>query len=214
LKYDKGENDFMVFMNLIKKSGIILDIGANIGLMTVNLAKKFNDSTIYSFEPIPYNLEVLRRNTSFFNLNNVKIVDLALGNRDGKIEMVMPIIDEVKMQGLCHVVDCNMPKQSEGEKFSIDIKKLDDIDVLKNSEEPIIAIKIDVEHFEWAVFEGAMSILEKHKPIIYCELGENENRTKSFQLLKSLGYSTKVVINNSVIDYDPSKHNTLNFIFI
>jgi FkbM family methyltransferase len=214
LKYDKSENDFLHFMGLIKKDGIILDIGANIGLMTVSLGKKFKNSQVFSFEPIPYNSSALKRNISFFNLKNVKVFDFALGNKNGEMEMVMPEVDSVKMQGLCHVIDESIPKKSKGEKFTIDIKRLDDLKGLKNLNLPIVGIKIDVEHFEWAVLEGAKEILKKYKPVIYCELCSEENRKRSFDILNNLNYTAKIAKGNFLIDFERSQNNCVNFIFI
>jgi FkbM family methyltransferase len=214
LRLDKAERDFLHFMKYITKDGVILDIGANIGLMTVTLAKRFPKSKVYSFEPIPYNLATLNQNIELFRLDNVRVFPIALGNEDGKITMVLPEVDSVKMQGLCHVVHEAIPKSSEGETFSVPLRKLDSLEYLQNISEDIVAVKLDVEHFEWAVLEGAKEILCRHKPVIYCELCENENRTKSMDLLIGLGYNPKIVMGNKLIDFDQSKHKATNFIFM
>ena len=67
LKQDKKEGDFFHFMDSISKNGAILDIGANIGIMTYHLSKRFADRKIYSIEPMPDNLKVLNKiiNTFF-----------------------------------------------------------------------------------------------------------------------------------------------------
>ncbi|MBO9701465.1 MAG: FkbM family methyltransferase [Sporocytophaga sp.] len=214
LRVDKAEKDFLHFIKLIPKDGIILDIGANIGLMTVTLAKKFPESTVYSFEPIPYNLGTLNQNIELFKLDNVEVFPMALGNEDSEIDMVMPVVNSVKMQGLCHVIHDAIPKSSEGETFSVPLRKLDSIKHLKDASQDIVAIKLDVEHFEWAVLEGAREILDKHKPVIYCELGENENRTKSMEVLCGLGYKAKIVEGNDLVDFDQEVHKATNFIFM
>lgn len=213
LKYDKDERDFLHFLNLIKSDGVILDIGANIGLMSVTLAQRFKNSEIISFEPIPYNLKTLRKNVSFYSLKNVKIFDSALGNNNGKLKMVMPIQDSVKCHGLCHVVDERIPKQSKGEVFEINVNRLDDVEYLQKSQRPIVGLKIDVEHYESIVLEGGFELLKKYKPVIYCELADNDNRKKAFTLLSNLGYKAHVVKNNKLKEFDPENDKSLNFIF-
>lgn len=214
LKYDKGENDFLHFSNLIKEDGIILDIGANIGLMAVTLARKFPNSRVYAFEPIGCNLETLKKTTRYFGLENISIFGTALGNRNGTIDMVLPEIGASKMQGLCHVIDESIPKTSQGQTFTIPVKQLDEIEEIQKADKRIVGMKIDVEHFEWAVLEGARDMLSKHKPVIYCELAANENRLKSFDLLGRIGYKPFVVHNDKLTSFDENMHQNVNFIFM
>ena len=46
LPWKKNESDFVVFNSLIKGDGLILDIGANIGIMSYHLAISHPQSTI------------------------------------------------------------------------------------------------------------------------------------------------------------------------
>jgi hypothetical protein len=62
LHRDKKENDFFHFMGLLSDGkGAILDIGANLGVMSTHLARKFPHSTIHSFEPLPINYTVFQK---------------------------------------------------------------------------------------------------------------------------------------------------------
>ena len=73
---------------------------------------------------------------------------------------------------------------------------------------------MDVENYEFFVLDGARQLLQNHKPIIYIELWENENRYKCFDLVKELGYTIKVLVNNSLVNYDANVHTTQNFFFV
>jgi hypothetical protein len=42
LRWDKNEKDFIHFLNLLPREGIVLDIGANIGVMSYYLARDRN----------------------------------------------------------------------------------------------------------------------------------------------------------------------------
>ncbi len=214
LRKDKNEKDFFAFLHLIPANTAVLDIGANIGVMTVHLARTVKGSTVYSFEPIPTNISTFKRIIKYFNLQNVKLFEIALGNSEGEVEMVMPMISKVKMQGLSHVIHDSIPENNEGERFKVPLKMLDNMIELTNAPQRISAIKIDVENFEFFVLDGAKQLISKNKPIIYAELWENKNREKCFELFKKLNYKTVVVIDKKAVEFDATKHKTQNFIFL
>ena len=104
LHWDKNERDFFHFLNQIEKSnGIILDIGANIGIMTWHLSRKYPMREIISFEPESVNFEVLSLVCEKSNLQNVQLIQKALGDQQGKAKMILPIQGKTKMQGLAHI---------------------------------------------------------------------------------------------------------------
>lgn len=63
----------------------ILDVGANIGVTALYLAKKFPNAIIHAFEPEPDNFEILRMNTE--KSPNIIIHKLALGSKNQMIEL-------------------------------------------------------------------------------------------------------------------------------
>jgi hypothetical protein len=114
------------------------------------------------------------------------------------------------------VVHKSITENNAGERFKIHVKKLDGIAELWNPAKPITAIKMDVENFEYFVLDGAKELLRKYKPLIYCELWDNENRVKCFELLKNLGYEIKILVNGKLIQYTDEVakvHSTQNFFF-
>jgi FkbM family methyltransferase len=214
LKKDKNEKDFFHFMKLIPANSMILDIGANIGIMTVHLARSIEGSKVIAFEPMPSNIKAFKKVINHFNLKNVTLFEIALGNNEGEVEMIMPVVSNVRMQGLSHVVHESITEFNEGVTLKVPLKMLDKIDVLKNSTQTISAIKIDVENFEFFVLEGGKELIIKHQPVIYAELWDNANRYNCFNLLQSLGYHTYVVINNQLVLFDEQTHQKQTFIFL
>ncbi len=214
LRKDKNEKDFFAFLKLIPANTMVLDIGANIGIMTVHLARTIKDVTVVSFEPMPTNIGAFKRIIAYFKLQNVKLFEIALGNAEGEVEMVMPVISNVRMQGLSHVVHDSIPDNNEGERFTVPLKMLDNMIELTNAPKRISGIKIDVENFEFFVLDGAKQLIAKNKPVVYAELWENENREKCFELFKSLNYKTVVVIDKKAVEFDRLIHKTQNFIFL
>ena len=81
LRWKKDEGDFMYMLTLLPDRGLILDVGANIGIMTVHFGRTFPDSAIYAFEPDPLNIKALRRVIRFFRLKNITVTETALAKQ-------------------------------------------------------------------------------------------------------------------------------------
>jgi FkbM family methyltransferase len=211
LASDKKERDFFHFLKLMKDGkGDVLDIGANLGIMTVHLAQHLPNTQIHAFEPIPTNVSVLRKIIRKFQLKKTTVHEIALGDSPGIVKMVIPELGKAKQQGLSHVKHESIPDLNEGEEFEVKMDRLDNI----INGQAIQGIKIDVENFEYFALKGGKRILEQNHPIIYAELWENENRTNCFSLLSEMGYTTHVIENETLVKYDSSKHCKQNFIFI
>ena len=196
-------------MKAIENEGDILDVGANIGIMTAHLSQTFPKRTIHCIEPVPSNLKILKKIIYEYNLINAKVHNVAVGNEEKELEMVLPVHQNVKMQGLAHVVHDSIYEWNEGEKFKVQSKKLDTL----FSDTPIAGIKMDIENFEFFALDGAREILTKYKPVVYLELWENENREKCFELLESLGYEAFVAWGDELKPFKDSGLNKQNFIF-
>ena len=211
LRSDSKEKDFFHFLSLLEDGkGAVLDVGANIGIMTVHLANKLPNSTVHAFEPIPDNLSVLKRIIAKFNLKKIIIHEVAVGETSGNVQMILPHQGKTKMQGLSHVKHESITEWNEGEEFNVPLNTLDN---LLNGE-AIQGIKIDIENFEYYALKGGKRILESNHPIIYAELWDNENRSNCIDLLTSMNYKPHVVVNNELTVFDETQHKNQNFIFI
>ena len=211
LRNDSNEKDFFHFLSLLKDGeGSVLDVGANIGIMTAHLGQYLPNTTIHAFEPIPSNISVLKKIIAKFNLKLVQLHEIAVGETSGSVKMILPQNGKTKMQGLSHVKHESITEWNEGEEFEVQLDTLDN--QLKT--EKIQGIKIDVENFEYFALQGAKELLQRDHPIIYAELWDNQNRTNCFELLASLSYQAYIVKNNQLISFDSNQHISQNFIFI
>lgn len=208
LKRDKMERDFFVFMDLLESPQNILDLGANIGVMTVHLAERFPDTTIHAVEPLEPNMNVLLHAIQKRNITNVLTYQIALGDEETTIEMVLPKDGETRLHGLSHVIHESINEWNEGERYKVKCTTIDQL--FQNID--VQGIKIDVENFEFFVLSGAKELLKKSKPIVYAELWDNENRVNCFQLMRQLAYEICYVNNKKVVLWEENT-NTQNFIF-
>jgi FkbM family methyltransferase len=214
LRWDKNEKDFFHFMKLIPEGGIILDLGANIGVISYHLAKNFPQSTIFSFEPLALNMNTLRRVKKKFNLGNIIEYQVAVGEKSGSLEMVMPVINNVPMHGLSHVIHDENTENNDGFKYKVPVICLDEFDKLKKLNKPITAMKIDVENFEYFVLKGGEKLIANYRPVIYCELWENDNRKKCIDLLTRFGYSSLVLQKKELVPIENATVEKHNFFFL
>ncbi len=211
LRLHLKEKEFIRFLKMVPEDGNILDIGSNIGITVVPLAKKVSRGKIFCFEPIPVNLKTLKRIQAHYKISNIEIFETALGDRNGETTMVMPVFYNVKFQGFSHIVERESDRK-KGDLFTVPIQRLDDIPALQKLAK-IDAIKIDVENFEWHVLKGAAILLAQHKPMIYCELWDDEKRMLTMNYLKDhFGYRVRVLENNQLVEF--TDQPVSNFFFI
>ncbi len=99
IHYRPGTSDTTVIYEALIKSGrkgeysvpgnmdpkVILDIGGNIGVATIFFSRLFPNAKIHTFEPVPDNLVLLRKNVA--TLPNVTVHPVALGKEDASAEI-------------------------------------------------------------------------------------------------------------------------------
>ena len=200
----RGEYEWYVIdilQNLLKgqPTGIFLDIGTNLGTVTLPMARDFPGFVIHSFEIQPFLINALRTNLNLNNLTNVVIHEHGLGNKLDTITIRQP---DYTRAGNVGALSLN-PKVHQhsdiavghGEKISVDVVPLDSVEF----DQPIRAIKLDVEGYEQFVIEGALETLKKNNypPIVY-ELWSynawwNEERAHLEKLLNDLGYQVSKI---------------------
>lgn len=202
---------FLHFIQLLPEDGIILDIGANIGINTVVLAKARPHCSIHAFEPLPQNTAALSRIMRFFQVNNVKIRQMALGNENGTVNMLLPLHQGAYMQGWAHVITTGNTAVGTGRVYQVPVCKLDGI-VLAGSAERITGIKMDVENFEWYVLQGGKGLFQQYRPILFCELWKDERKQYCIDLMQSLQYSVHVYEGKRWVDY--AGQDSLDYLFL
>ena len=92
--------------------GDIIDIGANVGLYSIFLAKYFPEKRIFSFEPNLTSRQCFQKGVIRNNIKNITISPKALGRKDG--------VGFLQMQGdndlSCSLLD--QPQDQERYKYS------------------------------------------------------------------------------------------------
>jgi FkbM family methyltransferase len=154
-------------------AGCIVDVGANIGIYTLNFRRRIK-TQIISFEPSPFVFSLLSENVRSNNLPSVIVKNLACGDSRGHLLFNSGINGNVVCGALIAPVAANLGgklgpvNQSENNNIiSVSVVRLDDelrdIDVVS-------LIKIDCEGYECNVLIGCRKIIETKRPVLFIEL--------------------------------------------
>ncbi len=69
----------------IEMGNVVVDVGANIGLHTLNMARIVgNAGQVFAFEPDPSNFEILKKNAKINNYKNIILEQKAVGDKHGR----------------------------------------------------------------------------------------------------------------------------------
>ena len=80
--YEDGS--LWIMSRILTKNDIVIDAGANIGLMTLFFSKTLGVKKVFSFEPVPDTFKILEKNIKINRVNNVEAYQLALSNKKNK----------------------------------------------------------------------------------------------------------------------------------
>jgi FkbM family methyltransferase len=171
---DYQKTHIVTAMNFCKKFDMAIDAGANYGLMSYHLSKKFLQ--VHAFEIDDAVRDCLKKNIDKFEMTNVQIYDCGLGNSDESVDLIY------QKNSFATRIDPNR-KQGRFSVRSIDSFEFCSCDL----------IKIDCEGYEPFIILGATQTIKNYKPVI---LMEDKNLSadygtdgqESVKILESWGY--------------------------
>lgn len=180
--YDKAGLDLLfAFLTPLLdelKSGVGLDVGANIGNHSIYFSHFF--STVYSFEPNPRTYDLLSFNSK--SVKNIIPMNFGLGDRNGRVKLQ----EDPDNMGASSISERHGSEHTR--EVQIEIRRLDDLDLDLSRTN---FLKIDVEGFEAKVITGALQLIDARRPLIVMEQHESEfsnTSTESIRLLQAIGY--------------------------
>lgn len=159
-----------------KKNEVIVDVGANIGVYVIPLAKRVNK--VIAFEPHPKTHEMLEKSIELNHIHNVKLIRRAVSHSEKKISFHL---NEMPLES-AFIATSDIKSDSIIETQSIDL------DTALAGEDRVDWLIIDVEGFEADVLTGAIKTLTKHSPKIIVE-SLDQNFDKMNAILTNKGYS-------------------------
>lgn len=175
--------DSVYYFETEKRSPIILDIGAHIGMATLYFKKLYPDAKVFAVEPNPASLDLLKTNIQVNHLEDVMVIPAAVSEAGGSTQFYA---DETADHW--HSTDSFNPQTWDGvgerKQVLVDAVTLNDL-----VHTQIDLVKMDVEGAEQSILMSSAQVLPQIKQLIfeYHPIPGN-NLHELARFLKELGF--------------------------
>ena len=194
--YEQETIDF-ILTRLSGTDGVFLDIGANIGAITIPVCKQLENLQVICVEAAPWVSKYLKHNIQLNELKNVQVLDNAISDRDGDSVMFYSPHEKFGKGSMAPVFT------EEG--TTVKTTTIDAIALSLNAR--VRLIKIDVEGFEYKAFCGGAEVLKnKDAPDILFEFVDwaeelaGEKIGSSQGVLMDYGYDLYTFLKGKIVE--------------
>ncbi len=206
--------DSAMIMNLVSPNDCVVDIGANMGWYSINIAKTFPSCKVHAFEPIPKTYAYLERNIKLNQMGNIFPYHFGLSSESKDLTFYF------YPEGSGNASSANLSERKDAELVTCHVKKLDDF--VNINKLHVDFIKCDVEGAELFAFQGAIETLKLDKPIVFTEMLRKWARKFDYhpneiiKLFTSIGYRCFVANENTLKEFFVMDEKTIatNFFFL
>lgn len=157
-----GEVELHLLEFLCRRDADAIDVGANDGSYVHYLRR--HARKVIAFEPMPGLARALRDK---FPGSDVAIEQVALSDREGTVELHMPVVDGVVVTG-CSTISSEASETYPASR-AIEVP-MDRLDAVYKGR--VGFIKIDVEGHEQAVLDGAVQTIRRCRPRLLVEVDD------------------------------------------
>jgi FkbM family methyltransferase len=175
-EYSEFEVQFLTAW--LRPGDVVLEAGANIGPITVPLARAVGpEGRVLAYEPQRLVFQLLCCNLALNELANVVARPNAVGARAGTV--LVPVIAPSQAHNFGGVALSS--DAAGGERVAVEA--IDDLEL-----EACRLVKVDVEGMEAEVLEGARATIARLRPLLYLENDRADRSRDLIALVQSLGY--------------------------
>ena len=145
------------FQQLLRPGMVVVDIGANVGLYTLEAARALTRTgKVYSFEPTPQTYRILHDNiqvNGFLETGIVELFQMAVTDRSGRAELAL-FADDCGHNTLFF----------DGKVPNISVRTIS-LDEALNTNFPVHVVKIDAEGSEPLIIRGMRDVISRSPEI-------------------------------------------------
>jgi FkbM family methyltransferase len=185
--YEKAK--LSTFERWIKPHDVVHDIGANVGYHTLLASVLAGpQGKVFAFEPLPRNLEILKRHLQMNRVTNVEVVEVALADRSATARF-----DPAAHPEAAHL--------SEAGAIEVATVPLDELIASRRVAPPNL-MKIDVEGAEWVVLQGARESIARYRPVILLATHGPQVHERCLAFLRQQAYEVRALDGGSPEETD------------
>jgi FkbM family methyltransferase len=183
------------FQREIRPTDICVDIGGNVGYMSMLFAANAPKGQVHVFEPIELNAALINASAALNGFGNIKVNNVAVGSERGSVKF--SVASDSAYSSMIAT-----GRSAEAQSIEVPVTTLDEY-VASQLLERVDILKVDVEGAENLVIEGAKNLLSDHsrRPrLVLLELFEDNLKpfgssvAQCIQRMQSFGYLPHVVL--------------------
>jgi len=163
----------------VQSGRVFYDIGANAGFYTLLAAMRVGTGKVFAFEPMPENVDSLKRHIQLNALDNVSIVQAAVSDENGSANFRL---GSTRCDG----------RLSNNGNFKVRVLTLDAL-LSEKQIPPPSYIKMDIEGEEFRALLGGKECFARYRPELFLSTHGEILRQSCFELLTSWGYEVRTL---------------------
>lgn len=169
----------LLMMDLVRPGQVVYDIGANVGFFTLLAAQLVGPAgKVIAVEPLPRNLDLLRRHLAMNRIDNVVVVPSAAGDAPGTASFeVAP--------------SPSMGRLGTAGQLEVAVTTIDAL-VAAGEAPPPALVKMDIEGGESRALAGAAQTLARRHPILLLSTHGEQQNDACRRTLEQLGYAVRL----------------------
>jgi len=137
----------------VPENGVILDVGANVGLFSIYAKRQKPNVRLIAFEPIPASAAALRRNVELHGMSGLTIHQLALGEADRK-DVAFTYYPGMPGNSTRHPETKNEHFAAQAVEVGVEVATLSSVLAKHPELDRVDLVKVDVEGSELEVLAG------------------------------------------------------------
>ena len=137
-------SQFLDHMNKLNDQSLVIDLGANIGMVSECLA--LTGAKVIAFEPNITAFSKLKERSSYYQ--NMEVFNKAAGIKNDKVKLYLHKNTNLDGHDYSQASSMNVNKPNISSEIYEEIQEIDFADYLKNLDYPVALIKVDIEGYE------------------------------------------------------------------
>lgn len=174
--------------NVIPSNAVTVDVGANRGLYTRELARY--SKRVHAFEPTRQMADLLRRTSA----SNVEVHEIAVSDSDGVATLSVPLDGQEAVHSLASI-----EQRDDARDCTTEVVRTARLDNVVHDD--VAFVKVDVEGHELRVLNGATGLIERSRPVFLVEAEERHHQATTgavFEFFRGRDYQGFFVLDGDI----------------